>query len=291
MPELSVITVNFNSSSFLKDCLKSLQDVVIDGGMEILIYDNGPTDEGLANVIQQFSTARSISSERFIPYGAANNRAADASSSEYLFFLNPDTVVHSGAAEALIKFLKNKTDCGSVGPKLVDAGGRPELSHAPDPGIFSEAYMRILRRFPPGIQTILYDTDNTRKVDVIVGAAMMVRASAFKDAGGFDEMFPLYLEDSDLCLRLRQAGWNIYYYPKAEITHYRGHSGGIRSHESASKVLTSNTFKYRQGQLRYYAKHRGKLQNMMLKIYLRYKYRKEKESFQECLRSASIAEK
>ncbi len=291
MSKLSIITVNFNSSSFLKDCLESLQDVVVDGEMEILIYDNGPTDEGLADIIQKFPTVRLVSSERFISFSAANNRAADVSSGEYLFFLNPDTVVRSGAVEALIQFIKYKTDCGAVGPKLVDAMGQPELSYTPDPGIFSEAYMRILRRLPLGMQKNLYNTDNTRKVDVIVGAAMMVRASAFKDVGGFDEMFPLYLEDSDLCLRLRQAGWNIYYYPKAEIIHYRGQSGGIKKSESTSKLLTSNTFKYRQGQLRYYAKHKGKLQNMMLRTYLKWKYRKDRERLRECLRSELIAEK
>lgn len=291
MPELSVITVNFNSSSFLRGYLTSLRNVVIDGGLEIIIYDNGPDDKELSSIIQQFPTAKLILSERFIPYSAANNRAVDISSGEFLFFLNPDTVVHPGTVEALVQFIKNNPDCGSVGPKLVDARGQLELSHALDPGIFSEAYMRALRRLPLGIQTALFSANKTKKVNVIVGAAIMVRASAFKAVGGFDEIFPLYLEDSDLCLRLRQAGWNIYYLPEIEITHYRGYSGGIRSHEKSSKVLTSNTFKYRQGQLRYYTKHRGKLQNMLLKMYLKLKYRKDKERFQECLRSGSIAGK
>jgi hypothetical protein len=261
---LSIITVNYGSSGCLDGCLKSLKGALHRPGAEMLIYDNGPEDPRLAEILRGFSSARLVPGPRGVPFGAANNACARAARGEYLFFLNPDTIVKPGAVESLLAFAEGHEKCAAVGPRLSDADGRLEVSHAPDPGILTEAFVKLAKRLPGRFQSMLFGGRRSRRVDWVSGAAMMVRRSAFEEIGGFDEAFPLYFEDADLCRRLRDAGWEVRYCPEAEVIHHRGGAG-------TAAAPSASGLKYRQGQLRYYAKHRGRLENLLLRAYLRFR--------------------
>jgi len=167
MARLSVISVNFASSRLLVECLSSLKDVNIDGGLETIIYDNGPVDEALGEIECQFPNTAIISSKRFISFGEANNIGAKQASGDYLFFLNPDTIVKPGAIESLLEFVSDNIRCGAAGPKLMNGVGKIELSHGPDPGIFSEAYTRVLKTIPESILMKSFGYGKTQKADWI----------------------------------------------------------------------------------------------------------------------------
>jgi GT2 family glycosyltransferase len=268
-PMLSILIVNYQSSPVLAESLRSLQRCVVDGGSEIIIYDNGPEDQGLPEIAGRFLRARIITSQRFLSFSAANNRAAECSSGDLLFFLNPDTIVNQESLDVLATFARENPQCGAVGPRLVDRNGIRELSHGRDPGILSEALRSIQHKLPKLARSVLTNGNKEKQVDWITGAAMMTKRKAFESVGGFDEHFPLYFEDSDFCRRLRDKGWKICFLPEASIVHFKGESSGNYLSENSKKETRS--LRYRQSQLRYYRKHHGWFQNGVLHIYLRAK--------------------
>lgn len=278
-PILSIVIVNYSSASFLRDCLSSIYSSDIKSAFEIIVYDNGDPEPEFDSIINDFPAVTFIFERRHVSYAAANNAGARESRGEYIFFLNPDTMAKPPSIYGLLEFIQNNSDCGAVGPRLANRDGVIEISYALDPGIISEAYMKILKSLPAGLKNRIFGIDKTRKADVVVGAALMVRRDAFTSVEGFDEGYPLYFEESDLCLRIRQAGWKVYYYPKVEILHFLGSAGGVKKETTREKGLTSSQIKYRIGQLRYYRKHRGMIQNLLLKIYLYIKYGNDKRIF------------
>jgi len=278
-PLLSIVIVNYNSSAFLRDCLSSIYSSEIKSAFEIIVYDNGDPEPAFDSIITDFPTVSFIFEKRHVSYAAANNAGARESRGKYILFLNPDTIVKPGSIDGLLEFIQNTPDCGAVGPRLANRDAVIEISRALDPGIFSEAFMKFLKSLPAGLKYRIFGIDKTRKTDVVVGAALMIRREAFTGVEGFDEEYPLYFEESDLCLRIRKAGWKVYYYPKAEILHFPGSAGGVKKHAAREKGLTTSQVKYRIGQLRYYRKHRGLIQNFLLKIYLFIKFGRDKRIF------------
>lgn len=275
-PDVSIIIVNYNSASFLRDCLSSINSSQIEARIEIVVYDNGDPSSEMDSIQTEFTSVKFITDRRHVSYAAANNAGAGESGGEYILFLNPDTIIKPGSIDGLLEFIKVTPDCRVVGPRLVNKDGKVEISCALDPGILSEAYMKLLKSLPAGLKYRIFGVDRIRKSDVVVGAALMIKREAFAKVGGFDEGYPLYFEESDLCLRIRQMGWSVYYYPKVEIVHYLGSAGGINKINPPKKGLSQSEIKYRMGQLRYYRKHRGLIQNSLLKMYLFFKFGRTK---------------
>jgi GT2 family glycosyltransferase len=270
MKNLSIIIINFKSSQVLRDCLLSLRRTDVSGGSEIIVYDNGPEDSQLYYLVKEFAQTKFIIKDRHLSFGSANNRAAEHATGKYLLFLNPDTYVRPGSINKLLRFIEKEHRTGAAGPRLVDKTGNVERSFGRDPGIFSEAREKIIRSLPKSVQNYLFIPGNPRTVDWISAAAMIVKREVFDSVGGFDEYYPLYFEDADLCRRIRISGWRIRYYSVPEVIHIRGAAGGVNADREGNK-LSDAYLKYRQSQLRYYSKHRGKIQNMLLKLYLGYR--------------------
>ncbi len=266
--DLSIIIVNYRSSPLLAGCLRSLRGCAEDVDREILVYDNGPDDPGLGAVLRTAPEVRLVAGERGVSFGAANNACAAASSGEYLLFLNPDTAARPGSVEGLLRFVRSDCHRAVAGPRLTDGAGRLEISAAPDPCLFSEAWIRAAKRLPVPLRSLACRRGRPRRADWVTGAAMMVRRDAFEKAGGFDEAFPLYFEDADLCRRIRLAGGEVWYVPESEMVHLGGATGaggGGGRDESRER-------KQRTGQIRYYMKHRRRWELRVLVRYLRGKY-------------------
>jgi GT2 family glycosyltransferase len=278
-PILSIVIVNYNSASFLRGCLSSIYSSDIKTAFEIIVYDNGDPEPEMGSVMADFPVVRFITDRRHVPYAAANNAGTALSDSEYILFLNPDTVVKPGSIDGLLGFIKNRSDSGAVGPRLVNGDNVVEFSYAKDPSILSEFYLKYVRRLPSPLKYRIFKTDRTREVDAITGAALMIRRKAFDEAGGFDEEYPLYLEDFDLCRRIREKGWKVFFFHGAEIVHFLGAAGEIGG--PGKRSITEREIKYRIGQLRYYKKHTGKIQNLLLKLYLYFKFGKDYLKFRE----------
>lgn len=159
---------------------------------------------------------------------------------DYVLFLNPDTVLPPNALDVTRGFLEAHPDVGIVGPKMVKLDGSLDLAcrrsfPTPMSSFFKlTGFSKIFPRHPVVARynmTYLSD-DDTAEVDSVMGAYMLVRASALSQAGLFDERFFMYGEDLDLAFRIKARGWRVFYYPAVTVLHHKGASSRKQSERS-----------------------------------------------------------
>jgi len=227
---LSIIIVNWNVAELLAGAIRSISDNPPSGDYEIIVVDNASKDNSLAMLARDFPMVKVIANQKNEGFGKANNQGIAIAEGEYIFLLNPDTVVIKNALDQLIGVLKNNPEVGMVGPSLVKGDNlQPQLGGA-----------RLTRTFLSGVVLDLlyvgripwigaklvkklrypYDLTKESYVQVISGSAMMFRAETLKRVGGFDERFFLCGEDIELCDRFWQRGYKVFYCPGAVIVHY-----------------------------------------------------------------------
>jgi hypothetical protein len=231
-PRVAVVIVSYNVAPHLRRCLTSLYRYA---GLpaEVVVVDNGSADGSAELVRSDFGAAALIARADNAGFARAANEGARATEAPYLFFLNPDTVVHDGALPALAAFLDAHPRAAVVAPRLHTPAGRLESTLRDEPTAFNllREHLPLFRR-----RAARWDRhERRRRADWIVGAALLVRRAAFDAVGGFDERFPLYYEDADLCLRLGDAGYECWLEPAARITHYGGASA-LAAFGSAAEV-------------------------------------------------------
>jgi GT2 family glycosyltransferase len=220
--QTSVVIVNWNGAGFLPDLLNSLQQHDI---REAIVVDNASSDESLT-ILQRYSSISVIRNSENIGYGAAANQGVETARADYVLLLNVDVVVLSGAISILQNYLDQNPDVAIASPQLLFPDRSLQHSIRKFPTPFSLAlYLSYLDRvFPSAYRLPAEQHLRTHEVDQPMGAAMMLRKSAFKEVGMFDPKFFLYMEEVDLCYRLKQKGWKIVYLPEAKMIHHAGGS-------------------------------------------------------------------
>ncbi len=234
--DLGIVVLNYNTRDLLRDCLRSLEQtrgVAID----VTVVDNASRDGSVEMLRAEFPHTRVIASDTNGGYAYGNNLAlreflARPNPPRALMLLNTDTIVPPDSLRLLMEFLDAHSDAGVVGPKLLLRDGSLDLAcrrSFPTPEISFYRMVGLSKLFPKskrfGRYNLTYlDENETAQVDSVVGAAMLMRTQALQQAGLLDETFFMYGEDLDLALRIKQAGWNAYYFPRAEIMHYKRES-------------------------------------------------------------------
>lgn len=257
MPDLTILIVNWNTAALLRDCLLSITSCP--PPTEIVLVDNASTDGSAEMVTREFPQVRLIHNSVNLGFARANNQGLRASQERYVLFLNSDTCVPQFALARLVGFMEEHLDAGACSPRLARRDGSPQpfaFGDDPTPGyLLARGLARIfLHRALHNWETCVLQS-----VAWVSGASLLVRRAALDQVGGFDEKFFMYFEDNDLCLRLRRAGWTVYYNPQVSITHLGG----------ASLTQNQERFKYYDASLRYfYAKHYSPLARLTLEIML-----------------------
>jgi len=248
---LTIVIVAFNARDDLERCLRSIESAPPAIDHEVIVVDNGSNDGAPEMVDATFAGVRLIRLARNVGFGAANNVAAQASRGELVLLLNPDTVVPRNAIDGLAAELLSHPEAAAIGPRLVDASDRLELSFGPMPGLLGEAWQRALgtaldRRLWPVDRWIAARVRRARAVCWVSGACLLVRRADANAVGWFDERFFLYWEDVDFCTALRARGRQVRFTPAVEVQHVRGRSS-LPGHRATSLA-------YRRGQLDFYRK-------------------------------------
>jgi N-acetylglucosaminyl-diphospho-decaprenol L-rhamnosyltransferase len=245
--DVSVCIANWNCRDLLRACLESLHDQPQGVRLETIVVDNGSCDGAADMVAREFPEVILQRNPSNLGFARANNQAARRARGRYLFFLNNDTRVPVGTLGRLAEFAESHPDVGMIGPRLRDAQGHFQVSYRLRPtmgtllhrtsllrwtGIFHEAYQRYRRQE--------FDPRTTRRVEILMGAAMFLPREAFFDCGGWDEAFTFGGEDLDLSARVGRRH-PVVYLPRAEITHYgrvstRQHIGYASSNMAAGFV-------------------------------------------------------
>jgi N-acetylglucosaminyl-diphospho-decaprenol L-rhamnosyltransferase len=226
---LEFVVVAYRSSGELPGCLDSIQ-ADAPAGNKVVVVDNDSPD-GSAKVAGSHPLKpRIVASVKNLGFGGGCNLGAAGSDADALFFLNPDARLKLGATALLIAALEADPALAVVAPRVIDPTGESRAASAgAEPSLRSNlGHFLVLGRIP-GIRRLfrpVYMADGRARArpDWVSGAAMLVRREAFEAVEGFDERIFMYMEDVDLCRRLREKGWVIGYEPDAVVEHMLGHS-------------------------------------------------------------------
>lgn len=219
--DVSIAIVNWNASHFLSPCLRSIyNNGASEDHLEVLIVDNASADGSAELIEAEFPQARVLRNDSNLGFAKATNQAIRLSHGRYVLLLNPDTVLFPSAISAMVSFLDKHPKVAAVGPRTLNSNGQTVESYAPFPGL--EMALRGLRLVATASYECLLEPPSLepKPVDWVCGACMMVRREALDQVGLLDEGFFMYWEETDLCWRLWQHGWEVYYLPEACITHH-----------------------------------------------------------------------
>ena len=230
--QLSVIILNHNVRYFLELCVLSVQKATQDLDAEIIVIDNNSSDDSCAMMKQRFPNIKLIENKENSGFPKGNNIAVKEAKGEYICILNPDTVVAEDTFEKVLAFAKNKTDLGIVGCKLIDGTGNflPESKRGiPTPWVAFTKIFGLYKLFPKSALFNKYyaqhlDENQTGKVDILVGAFMVMKRDLYNELGGFDENCFMYSDDIDLSYMALQKGKSNYYFHETTVIHYKGES-------------------------------------------------------------------
>ena len=225
----AAVVVNYESGPALARCVSDLARCGLDA---VVVVDNGSADGSLADSVASSPGFEIVDPGKNLGYGAAANRGAAATSSEFVLVCNPDLEVPVGAVEVLAGVLDSDHGVALVGPLIRTPSGERYPSARQFPSMVDAAGHALLGIFTPDNRfTRRYQRseldlagDVSQDVDWVSGACFLVRREAFEQVGGFDESFFMYLEDVDLCWRLDRAGWRVSYAPAASVVHLQGRS-------------------------------------------------------------------
>lgn len=231
VPSLDIILVNRNSGDLLQRCLDSLAaaDRSAIDLRRVCVVDDMSSDGSAAELRAADLPLVVVRQEQRRGYGASCNAGARGSSADYLLFLNTDIEVERGALVAAVEHLERSAaaDTGMLGIQLreLDGSVARSCSRFPTPGTFLAMILGLDRLVPslfPNLQMREWDHGDTREVDQVMGAFLLMRRAVFEQLGGYDERFFVYMEDLDLALRARRLGWRSVFFAGARALHLGG---------------------------------------------------------------------
>lgn len=248
--DLSVIIVNWNTRELLRACLDSVIRHTTGLSYEIIVVDNGSADGSPDMVRSGFPDATLIANPDNRGFAAANNQGIQVARGQAVLLLNSDTELIENSLLKLHRFLFSRGQIGAAGGKLIFPGGAPQWSYGFEPSfgrmlwITLSGVLRIPRGRKPNA-VIPAEGEPARPVEYIVGADLTVKKSVLDKIGPLDESFFAYFEETDLCARIRQAGFEVWYTPETCIIHRVG-SSFQPGREGRLRIYYTSLFRYLQ---------------------------------------------
>jgi GT2 family glycosyltransferase len=276
--DLSILLVNWNTRGLLRGCLQSLRttaDRLVEATLifgpytaEVIVIDNASHDGSADMVRAEFPWARLIENERNLGFAPANNQAYQRCAGDYVLLLNSDTEVHPDAIRHLMHFTASHADCGGAGAQLLNTDGTLQPSCHPmlTPGREFWRLMFLDRLWRRSTYAMTHwDRDVPRVVETIKGACLIVRRAALDpNTPLLDEQYFMYTEEVDLCYRLGQAGWKLYWVPQARVTHF--------GEASSRQAYTQMYVQLYRSKVQFYRKFGGEMRAWRFKQLLRLAY-------------------
>lgn len=248
-PDLSVIILNYNTADFLAGCLRSVKRAVVRVRplvVEVIVVDNGSTDTSVQMVHKQFGWVQCVVSRKNVGFAAGNNLGLSHARGTLILFLNSDTIVVPTAFCDVVQFLRQKPQGGALTVKTLLADGRldPDCHRGfPTPLASLTYFLGLEKLFPMSrffgqYHKAFLDTCRHHQIDAGAGAFMLVKREVIEAVGNWDEEYFFYGEDLDFYYRIKRAGWQVWYFAKPVVTHFKGVSSGLRK-ESRSITQAS----------------------------------------------------
>ena len=224
--DLSIIILNYKIKGLVKQCIRNAKVSTAGLDYEIIVVDNNSGDGVEQMLRENFPEVKFIQSGANLGFAAGNNLGIKEAVGKYVLVLNPDVTVLNSSIEKMFKFMEENQQVGIVGPKLINPDGSYQISCR----TFQTPKLILYRRTPlgklPFAQKQLkahlmtdFDHLGNKEVDWFLGACMLLRKEAIDKVGLFDERFFMYLEDMDLCRRMWQQDYKVFYLAEVEVVH------------------------------------------------------------------------
>jgi len=245
----SLIIINYRTYQLTRDCLNSLLKYCAPEQFEIILVDNNSHDESIEKLETEFGDQiKIIKNQANLGFGRANNQGAKIATGDWLFFLNSDTVVEDDILITLKKFISNHPQAGIIAPQLLNSQKQPQ------PAAFGSK---------PRLSDLIRKNFTTKKkinnepIDWVSGAALLISQKIFTQVNGWDENFFMYLEDTDLCLRVKKIGYQINLCQDAKVIHLGG--GSFANNKIKKKY-------YFKSQNYFFRQHYGRMTEILMRI-------------------------
>lgn len=282
-PDLSIIILNYNVKDLLINCLESIfKNKGKNDNWQIIVVDNASSDGSMEEVRKRYNNIEILENEKNIGFAAGNNKGVKKAKAEVILFLNPDTLVVGQAIQKSYEYLKGNPDIGALTVRVELPDGKLDYSSHrgfPTPWNAFAYFSQLSKLFPhspffSGYTASYLDTSKTHQIDCLTGAFLMVRKIAGTQIGFWDEDYFFNGEDIEFCYCLKEKGWQIWFYPKEKIIHYKGSSSKQNKLKAVSLGVSAMRIFYMK---HYYKKYPPIFRDLvLLGIKLLEHYRKAK---------------
>jgi N-acetylglucosaminyl-diphospho-decaprenol L-rhamnosyltransferase len=252
-PDLAVVVVNHNTGDYLARCTSSIASSAGELGIELVVIDNASSDGSVDRATGP--GIRVIRNPDNRGFARAANQGIAATAAPLVLLLNPDAEVVGGSLTALVKVARERPRAGAVGALVRNPDGsiQPSARRVPRLGeALGHAFLGPIWKDNPWTRAYTmatWDRSSEREVEWVSGSAMLLRREALDDVGTFDEGYFMYVEDVDLCTRLRRAGWEVLFSPELEVVHQIG----VSTHGQRGRMALAHS----DSIYRYFSKHRA----------------------------------
>ncbi len=263
--DVSIVIVTWNSSDFIGECLDSIYSHKGKLKFEVLVVDNDSQDATKDIIREFYPWVILIENEQNLGYAHANNQGITCSVGKYILLLNPDVRLRENALLELFLFMQKHPDAGATGPQLLNLDGSIQPSCREFPGFSTLIYdvlglsylfpkSRVFARWRMGY----FDHNSQREVDQPMASALILRRESLAQVGLIDEDFFMFFNDVDLCFRIKNSGWKIYFCPDAKAYHALG--------GSTRKVKSRMIYLSHRGYFKFLKKYRKTVLDQILLI-------------------------
>jgi len=240
---LSIIIVTWSSEEFIKNCLNSIFNTQGSIDLEVILIDNASVD-GTVKIIKEFEPEVTLIPNREnLGYAKGNNQGIEVATGNYILLLNPDVVLKENTLKLVLDFMEEHEEIDGLGPQLLNPDGtiQPSCREFPDFSILLWEFTGLNYLFPKNRifgrwRMGYFDFQSPTEVDQPMGSFLLLRREILQKVGMFDERFPIFFNDVDLCYRIKKSGGKLYFYPEAKAFHIKGGS----TYKAKPKMILSS---------------------------------------------------
>lgn len=235
-PKIAIVILNWNGAKLLRQFLPSVIEFSKVDSTEIIVADNGSTDESLQTIRNQFPEVKILNLKQNFGFARGYNEALKQIEADYFVILNSDVEVTSGWLESPIHLMEADSSVAAVQPKILSFQQKTHFEYAGAAGGFIDryGYPFCRGRIFNEVEADHGQYDDLTDIFWATGACMLVRAASFKESGGFDADFWAHMEEIDLCWRFKNKGYRIVYTPESKVYHV---GGGTLSYDNPQKLF------------------------------------------------------
>lgn len=226
--DLSIVVVNYNTCHLLAELFASIVRATQGLSLQVIVVDNASTDRSVEHLQKSAYPIELVLNQKNVGFGRANNQALPLVRGRHVLLLNTDAFVSQDTLTKTVAWMDEHPTCGVLGVKLIGRDGalQPSCRYRPTVvNIFlNKTGFGKWLPFVKAVDDMTWAHDAVRECDWVPGCYYLTRREVLRTVGLFDPRFFMYYEEVDHCIRVKQAGWKVFFYPFTQVVHIGGES-------------------------------------------------------------------